>query len=217
VSILNPLFDLVAWVMMRIVDVLSPAFGASSGWTWGLSIVLLVVLMRLLMVPLFIKQRNSMQKMQSHMPHLAELRKKYKNDKQKLNEETMKFYKENGINPLGGCLPLLAQMPMFWSLFNVLKAIAAWKPGQTPAYGLTEQMVKNASQAHIFGASLADNFLRPITGEHWWPERVVILLFVLVSAATTFMTMKQSQRRGMMNQTAPDPDAPGAATAAAMS
>ena len=67
-----------------------------------------------------------MQKMQSHMPQLAEIRKKYKNDKQRLNEETMKFYKENGINPLGGCLPLLAQLPVFWSLFNVLRAIADW-------------------------------------------------------------------------------------------
>ena len=110
-------------------------FGASSGVTWGLSIVLLVVLMRLIMVPLFIKQRNSMQKMQSHMPQLAELRKKYKNDKQRLNEETMKFYKENGINPLGGCLPLVAQLPVFWALFNVLKAIADWTPGHTPPTG----------------------------------------------------------------------------------
>jgi YidC/Oxa1 family membrane protein insertase len=216
VSILNPLFEAVAWVMMQIVSVLSHPFGDSSGWTWGLSIVILVVLMRLVMVPLFIKQRNSMLKMQSHTPQLQELRKKYKNDKQRLNEETMKFYKENGINPLGGCLPLLAQMPVFWALFNVLKSIAEWKPGQIPAYGLTVPMVQHASQAKIFGASLADSFLRPIAGESW-TSRIIILVFVLVSAGTTFMTMKQSQRRGMMNQTAPDPDAPGAATAAAMS
>ena len=215
-SFLNPLFEAVAWVMMRIVSVLSPLFGPTSGLTWGLSIVLLVILMRLIMVPLFIKQRNSMLKMQSHMPQLAELRKKHKNDKQRLQEETMKFYRENGINPLGGCLPLLAQMPVFWALFNVLKAIAEWKPGQVPAYGLTTQMVQDASQAHIFGATLADSFLRPISGETWGP-RIVILLFVLVSAATTFLTMKQSQRRGMMNATPPDPDQPGAAAAQAMS
>jgi YidC/Oxa1 family membrane protein insertase len=216
VSFLNPLFDAVAWVMMRIVSVLSPLFGATSGWTWSLAIVILVVLMRLLMVPLFIKQRNSMLKMQSVAPLVAELRKKYKNDKQKLNEETMKLYRENGANPLGGCLPLLAQMPVFWALFNVLRAIAQWKTG-TPAYGLTETMVRNAGQAHILGATLADSFLRPISGESWWPQRVVILLFVLVSAGTTFLTMKQSQRRGMMNQTPPDPEQPGAAAAAAMS
>jgi YidC/Oxa1 family membrane protein insertase len=216
VSFLNPLFDAVAWVMMRIVSVLSPVFGATSGWTWSLAIVILVVLMRLLMVPLFIKQRNSMLKMQSVQPLVMELRKKYKNDKQKLNEETMKLYRENGANPLGGCLPLLAQMPVFWALFNVLRAIAEWKTG-TPAYGLTETAVRNASHAHILGATLADSFLRPIAGEAWWPQRIVILLFVLVSAGTTFLTMKQSQRRGMMNQTPPDPEQPGAAAAAAMS
>ena len=214
-SILNPLFVAVAWVMMQIVSGLSHVFGDTSGWTWGLSIVILVVLMRLIMVPLFIKQRNSMLKMQSHMPQLQELRKKYKNDKTRLNEETMKFYKENGINPLGGCLPLLAQMPVFWALFNVLRAIADYKTG-TPAYGLTQSVVVHAQQAHVFGVTLADTFLRPVSGESL-TQKIIIVAFVLVSAATTFLTMKQSQRRGMLNQTTPDPDQPGAAAAAAMS
>jgi YidC/Oxa1 family membrane protein insertase len=216
VSILNPLFDAVAWVMMQIHAGLSHLFGPASGVTWLLSIVLLVVLMRLIMVPLFIKQRNSMMKMQSHMPQLQEIRKKYKNDKQRLNEETMKFYKENGINPLGGCLPLVAQLPVFWALFNVLKAIADWTPGHTPSYGLTVPVVESALHAHVFGVSLADTFLRPQAGETL-TSRLVIVVFVLISAATTFLTMRQSQKRGMMNQTAPDPDQPGAAAAAAMS
>lgn len=216
-SILNPLFEAVAWVMMQIHAGLSHLFGVSSGVTWGLSIVLLVVLMRLIMVPLFIKQRNSMQKMQSHMPQLAEIRKKYKNDKQRLNEETMKFYKENGINPLGGCLPLVAQLPVFWALFNVLRAIADWTPGHTPSYGLTIPVVESARQAHVFGVTLADTFLRPVPGESL-TSRIIIVVFVLISAATTFLTMRQSKRRGMMNQgPPPDPDQPGAAAAQAMS
>jgi YidC/Oxa1 family membrane protein insertase len=216
VSILNPLFEAVAWVMMQIHAGLSHLFGPSSGVTWGLSIVILVVLMRLIMVPLFIKQRNSMMKMQSHMPQLQELRKKYKNDKQRLNEETMKFYKENGINPLGGCLPLVAQLPVFWALFNVLKAIADWQPGHTPSYGLTVPVVESAREAKIFGIHLYDQFLHPAVGEST-TSRLLIVVFVLVSAATTFLTMRQSQKRGMMNQTAPDPDQPGAAAAQAMS
>jgi len=216
VSILNPLFEAVAWVMMQIHAGLSHLFGPSSGVTWALSIVILVVLMRLVMVPLFIKQRNSMQKMQSHMPQLAELRKKYKNDKQRLNEETMKFYKENGINPLGGCLPLVAQLPVFWALFNVLRAIADWTPGHTPSYGMNVPFVESAHSARIFGIALYDQFLHPAVGESL-TSRLLIVVFVLISAATTFLTMRQSQRRGMMNQTAPDPDQPGAAAAQAMS
>ena len=215
-SILNPLFEAVAWVMMQIHAGLSHPFGAASGVTWLLSIVLLVVLMRLIMVPLFIKQRNSMLKMQSHTPQLQEIRKRYKNDKQRLNEETMKFYKENGINPLGGCLPLIAQLPVFWALFNVLKAIADWTPGHVPSYGLTVPVVESARQAHVFGVSLADTFLRPLPGESL-TSRLVIVVFVLVSAGTTFLTMRQSQKRGMMNQTPADPDQPGAAAAQAMS
>jgi len=209
VSILNPLFEAVAWVIMRIHAVLSVPFGASSGWAWGLSIVLLVMLMRLIMVPLFVKQVRSQRKMQSHMPQLQELRKRYKNDKQRLNEETMKFYKENGINPLGGCLPLVAQLPVFWALFNVLRAIADWQPGQVPKYGLTVPVVESAREARIFGASLADKFLFPLPHQTL-ESRLVILVFVLVSAATTYLTMRQSQKRGMMQQGPVDPDNPAA-------
>jgi YidC/Oxa1 family membrane protein insertase len=216
VSILNPLFDAVAWVISRIHDVLSVPFGAGSGWSWGLSIVILVCLMRLVMVPLFVKQVRSQRKMQAHMPALQEIRKRYKNDKTRLNEETMKFYKENGINPLGGCLPLVAQLPVFWSLFNVLKAIADWLPGQTPKYGLSVATVTSARQAHIFGVLLSDKFLWATTGESW-TVRAVILLSVAVSATTTFLTMRQSSKRGMMNQQMPDPDQPGAAMAQSMS
>src|ERR1700747_474631 len=151
---------------MRIHAALSVPFGASSGWAWGLSIVLLVMLMRLIMLPLFVKQVRSQRKMQSHMPQLQELRKRYKNDKQRLNEETMKFYKENGINPLGGCLPLVAQLPVFWSLFNVLKAIADWTHG-TPKYGLTPPVVESALHAHVFGALLSDKFLFATHPESW--------------------------------------------------
>ena len=214
-SILNPLFDAVAWVIMRIHAVLSVPFGASSGAAWGLSIVFLVMFMRLIMVPLFIKQVNAQRKMQAHMPQLQEIRKRYKNDKQRLNEETMKFYKENGINPLGGCLPLVAQLPVFWALFNVLRAIADWTPGHTPPYGLTVPVVESAREARIFTASLADKFLFPLPHQTL-QSRIVILIFVLASAATTYLTMRQSAKRGMMQQTPPDPDNPAANISANM-
>jgi YidC/Oxa1 family membrane protein insertase len=216
VSILNPLFEAVAWVISQIHNALSVPFGAASGWSWGLSIVILVMLMRLIMVPLFVKQVRSQRKMQAHMPALQEIRKKYKNDKTRLNEETMKFYKENGINPLGGCLPLIAQLPVFWSLFNVLKAISDWVPGQTPKYGLSDATVKSAQTAHVFGVLLSDKFLWATTGESW-TVRAVILASVAVSATTTFLTMRQSAKRGMMTQQVPDPDQPGAAMAQSMS
>ena len=209
-SILNPLADLVAWAIMHIHAGLGALFGPDTGLAWGLSIAVLVIIIRLLLVPLFVKQVHAQRKMAQHAPHLAELRKKYKNDKQRLNEETMKFYKENGVNPLAGCLPMIPQMIVFFSLFYVLRAIADWKPGTKLSYGLTTKVMESAQQAKIFGVHLGDKLLfsHQAVPLH---VAVVIVLTVIVSATTTFMTVRQSAKRGLM-QTNVDPDNPMAAT-----
>ena len=133
---LDYLYEAVGWVFTHIYDLLKPAFGPTSGWTWALSIIILVVLMRLIMVPLFIKQMHTTRAMTSLAPQMTALRKKYKNDKQTLNQEMMKLYQEAGVNPLMGCLPVVAQLPMFFALFSVLKAVAEWKRGLPIKYGL---------------------------------------------------------------------------------
>jgi YidC/Oxa1 family membrane protein insertase len=206
VSLLNPLNNLVAWVIMRIHAVLGAAFGPASGLAWGLSIVILVMLIRLLLVPLFVKQVHAQRKMAQHQPQLQELRKKYKGDKQRLNEETMKFYKENGVNPLAGCLPMIPQLIIFFALFSVLRAIADWTPGHVPQYGLTVPVVVSARQATIFGVHLYDKllFAHPAPPLH---VAIVIAITVVISATTTFMTVRQSAKRGLM-QTNMDPDNP---------
>ena len=206
-SILNPLADLVAWVIMRIHSVMGALFGPASGAAWGLSIVILVVLIRVCLIPLFVKQVHAQRKMAQHAPQLAELRKKYKNDKQRLNEETMKFYKENGVNPLAGCLPMIPQMIIFFSLFYVLRAIAEWKPGQAPKYGLTVPVLESAQKATIFGVHLYDKLLFPHTAGMGLTASIVAAITVALSATTTFMTVRQSSKRGLM-QTNVDPDNP---------
>jgi len=207
VSILNPLADLVAWVIMRIHSVMGALFGPASGAAWGLSIVILVVLIRVCLIPLFVKQVHAQRKMAQHAPQLQELRKKYKNDKQRLNEETMKFYKENGVNPLAGCLPMIPQMIIFFSLFYVLRAIAEWKPGQAPKYGLTVPVLESAQKATIFGVHLYDKLLLPHTPGMGVGPSIVAAITVALSATTTFMTVRQSSKRGLM-QTNVDPDNP---------
>ena len=197
---LNPLYDAVAWVIMQIHAGLGALFGPASGWAWALSIVVLVVAMRLLLLPLFIKQMHATRKMTALAPQVAELKKKYKNDKQKLNEATMALYKENGANPLAGCLPIAAQLPVFFALFGVLRAISQ----DHAKYGLTSAVVASAQHAHIFGVTVADKFLasiKPPTLYHIsGTSRLVIILTVLVSATTTFLTVRQSTKRGMMPQ-----------------
>jgi YidC/Oxa1 family membrane protein insertase len=207
VNPLNYLYEAVGWVFTHIYDLLKPAFGATSGWTWAFSIVILVVLMRLVMVPLFIKQMHTTRAMSSLQPQMAALRKKYKNDKQTLNQETMKLYQEAGVNPLMGCLPMVLQLPLFFSLFSVLRAIADWKPSSgMPKYGLPLEMVKSAQTAKIFGAHLYDKvlFTSSIPGGVPLHSKLVILAAVMVSMATTYLTIRQSQKRGMMPAATPD-------------
>lgn len=87
---------------------------------WGMAIILLTVAIRVLLLPLTWKQTKSMVEMQRIQPKIKALQEKYKDDKEKLQEETLKFYQENKVNPLGGCLPLLLQMPVLIALYSVL-------------------------------------------------------------------------------------------------
>ena len=112
-SILTPLENL----MKSILDF----FHSSVGLSWGWSIVALTVLVRIVLVPLTVRQIHSMQSLQAHAPEMKAIQQKYKGDRAKLNEELMKFYKENHINPAASCLPLLAQFPVFIALYLTLK------------------------------------------------------------------------------------------------
>jgi YidC/Oxa1 family membrane protein insertase len=201
---LNPIYEAVAWVLKQIYGGLSPVFGPSSGWTWALSIVILVVLMRLVMVPLFVKQMKTTRAMSALAPQMQALRKKYKNDKQTLQQETMKLYQQAGVNPLMGCLPVVLQLPMFFALFSVLKAIAEWKTGQVPKYGLTHTMVASAQKAKILGATIADKFLFTDGVHVPLQAKAIILVAVLISMTTTYLTVRQSMKRGMMPAASPD-------------
>jgi len=107
--------------LITIFEAVLKFFHNNLGISWGFSIVLLTVVMRAVLVPLTVKQFHSMQKMQRMQPQMKALQAKYKEDKQRQQQELMKFYKENDINPLGSCLPLVAQIPVFISLFYMLR------------------------------------------------------------------------------------------------
>ncbi len=206
-TIISPLADLVAWAIIHLHTALGALFGPDTGLAWGLSIAILVIIIRLCLVPLFVKQIHAQRKMAEHAPQLAELRKKYKNDKQRLNEETMRYYKENGVNPLSGCFPIIPQMIVFFSLFYVLRSIAEWKKGVKPAYGMTTQLMESAQKATIFGVHLGDKLLFPHTPGMGVGPSIVAVVTVAISATTTFLTVRQTAKRGLM-QTGVDPSNP---------
>src|ERR1700755_1395175 len=112
-NVLQPLIDVFESVLKFFHD--------TVGASWGLSIILLTVVVRALLLPLAIKQFRSMQALQRIAPELKKLQEKYKNDKQRLQQETMKFYSEHKVNPFASCLPLVAQLPVFLSLFYMLR------------------------------------------------------------------------------------------------
>jgi YidC/Oxa1 family membrane protein insertase len=112
-SVLTPLEN----VMKSILDF----FHSTIGLPWAWSIIALTILVRIVIVPLTVRQVHSMQSMQKHAPQMKEIQKKYKGDRQKQTEELQKFYKENKINPAASCLPLVAQLPVFFALYLTLK------------------------------------------------------------------------------------------------
>jgi YidC/Oxa1 family membrane protein insertase len=112
-NIFQPLIDVFQAILVFYHDHL--------GVSWGWAIVLLTVSMRALLIPLFIKQYHSMQRLQAHMPEMKAIQAKYKDDKQRQQQEIMKFYQENKVNPFSSCLPLAAQIPVFISLFYMLR------------------------------------------------------------------------------------------------
>ena len=190
-SILKPLYIAVSWVIISIHKLVSPMFGAASGVSWALSIIGLVVLIRILLIPLFVKQIKSQRALTALQPHLKEIQKKHKDDRQKQSEEMMKLYKEHKTNPLASCFPMLAQAPIFFALFTVLNGIGKKPP---KAHGvLTQADVVNAAHAKIFGAPISATFLGSTSGT----VKLVTILLIVFMSATTFTTQRQLMVKGM--------------------
>jgi YidC/Oxa1 family membrane protein insertase len=181
-SPLTPLEDL----LRHVLDWLH----GSIGLTWAWSIVGLTVIVRLLLVPLTVRQIHSMQNLQRHAPQMKEIQKKYKADKKRQQEELMKFYRENSINPAASCLPLLAQFPVFIALYLVLRQFSKHPPGGEAAVAAGD-------------FSWLHNFVPDITAHAnaHWSGYVLLAVYVASQLVSTYLmssTMDRSQRILMM-------------------
>jgi YidC/Oxa1 family membrane protein insertase len=173
-SILTPLEHL----LRHVLDWLH----TSAGLPWAWSIVALTVIVRMILVPLTVRQIHSMQRMQAHLPEMKAIQQKYKTDKPKQQEELMKFYRENNINPASSCLPMLAQFPVFIALYYVLRNFS-----KTPPPG-------DLSWLHVV-PNIADK-----VNAHWSGYLLVLIYAISQVASTYFMsaTMDKAQRTLMM-------------------
>jgi len=190
-TILKPLYIAVSWVIVTIHDLLSPIFGTDSGVSWSLAIIGLVIIIRIILVPLFVKQIKSQRALTALQPHMKEIQKKYKDDRQKQSEEMMKLYKEHKTNPLASCFPILAQAPIFFALFTVLNGIGKNPPVKHGV--LTQADVASAAQAKFFGAPISDTFL----GTNITTVKIVTVLLIALMSLTTFTTQRQLMTKGM--------------------
>jgi len=190
-AILDPLYWIVSGVMVVIHRALSPVFGASSGVTWSLSIIGLVIMIRTILIPLFVKQIKSQRALTALQPEMKKIQQKYKDDRQKQSEELMKLYKEHKTNPLASCFPILAQAPIFFALFTVLNGIGKKVPQGRGL--LTPELAAQAAQAKFFGAPISQTFLGTANGT----VKLVTVLLIALMSITTFTTQRQLMVKGM--------------------
>ena len=174
---------------------------------YGIVIILLTIIVRIVLIPLTISQTKSMAKMQKLQPELKELQKKYKDDKQKLQQETMEFYKKNNVNPLAGCLPLLLQMPVFFALFQALRnpsEIVTNILGNFTIDGVASGIKTGlagflpAGEFTIMGAANPNyNFLW-MNLNHRDPYYILVILMVVTMFLTTKMTTTDPKQSKIM-------------------
>jgi len=196
-AILNPLYNLVSGVIILFHKLFTPVFGKDSGVTWSLSIVGLVILIRIILIPLFVKQIKSQRALTALQPQMKAIQAKYKDDRQKQSEEMMKLYKEHKTNPLASCFPIIAQAPIFFALFTVLNGIAA-KNDQGISAPIARGFLKgeyldSAAQATFFGAKISQSFL----GSTDTTVKIVTVILIFIMSATTFTTQRQLMVKGM--------------------
>jgi YidC/Oxa1 family membrane protein insertase len=178
-NILQPLIDIVNSVLKFFHD--------SAGLSWGMSIIALTILTRALLIPLTYRQLKGMRALQALQPQIKEIQAKYKNDKQRMQQEMMRFYQENKVNPFASCIPLLAQLPVFFTLFSVLR---------------NELPEDIGCKAGHCGAEASFLFINDLTASAHGAELIALLVLYigtqLVSGMVMSVTADKSQRTMMM-------------------
>lgn len=209
---LNWLYTAISWILLRWHDVwsfLEDREFLNTNWDWILAIVFLVITVRLILFPLFVKQIKSQRAMQALQPRIKELQQKHKGDRETLQKEMMELYRSENANPLMGCLPIFLQIPVFISLFWILRRLNPARPDAVQAgeislddskitlYGWTLDKFEGASLAQLFGAPVASQFFdRDFSrfdelGTTLLTTRIVAGVLVIIMMVTTHFTAKQ--------------------------
>ena len=191
-SIFSPLLDPLKGLFLAILKWLH--YSAHLPWAWA--IVGVTVIVRIVIVPLTVKQIHSMQSLQAHAPEMKEIQKRYKHDKQRQQQELMRFYKENNINPMASCLPMVAQFPIFIALFYVLRAFSKNAPCRGHA---NADFCVTRGDFSWLGHGFFPDIAKGITWH--WSGYVLLVIYVGSQVASTYFmsgSAQKSQRVMMM-------------------
>ncbi|NVM96585.1 membrane protein insertase YidC [Arthrobacter wenxiniae] len=206
-TILTPFEWLVSMIMVLFHDALTfIGLPAASGITWTLSIIGLVLVIRAALIPVFVKQIKAQRGMQALQPDMKKLQAKYKGktdqlSRQAMAQEQMALYKEHGTNPFSACLPMLIQMPFFFSLFRVLSGVAKANAESKGIGGMSHAQVAQFDHATIFGAPLSAAFLPQLQGGDLSVAVVVLsLIMIIAMIASQFITQKQIMSKNMSEE-----------------
>ncbi len=182
-------------------DVLQVLYGVVHDY--GFAIILLTVAIRAILLPLTIKQTKSMYELQRIQPKIKELQEKHKNDKEKLQEETLKFYQDNKVNPFGGCLPMLLQMPVFFALFRML-GTAGETPGLFPQYiqTLSDSAAAAQSRFWMILPDITTSASQVYSGEGLAAALPYLVFVLLFGASTLVPQLLQPGAQAQQKQTA---------------
>jgi YidC/Oxa1 family membrane protein insertase len=193
-------FQLAPQFLVNIADEVLVFFHDQVGLSWGGAIIALTVATRTLLIPLTYKQLKGMRAMQVLQPQIKEIQAKYKNDKQRMQQEMMRFYQENKVNPFASCIPLLAQLPVFITLFYVLQHDMRFDICGQTGKTCSEFAVAQGHSAGFFGESFL--FISDLTAKAGGAELIALLvLYVgtqLISGMVMAVTADKSQRTMMM-------------------
>jgi YidC/Oxa1 family membrane protein insertase len=199
--------DGVSWILVQFHGFFSIFLNADSGWTWAFSIVGLVITIRIVLIPLFVKQIKSQRNLQIIQPQMKEIQKKYAGDREKQSAEMMKLYKETGTNPLASCLPIILQAPIFFALFSVLQGVAQYNPTDKTytapgvfAWDQYADLVSSMHNAEIFGVPLYGTFMDADGTPNPMATRILCVILIILMTVTTFLT----QRQLIVKNSAPD-------------
>ena len=190
----------ISWILLRwhgLWDAIGVPSTAVLGtnWSWILAIIFLVVTVRIILFPVFVKQIKSQRAMQAVQPKVKELQEKHKGDKETLQKEIMELYRTEKANPLMGCLPMFLQIPVFLGLFHVLRRLSPSNQGKT-LYGWTVEQFDSAANAKLFTAPISGKFGSTAAemaqlGADVTTVKIVAGILVAIMIATTYLTSRQ--------------------------